>query len=83
MSDKSIMPMDSRGKYHGYCEQYYDHGELFWKGVRIHGKNYGYFKCYSPSGNLDGVHTGYYLEADRISGDNIEGYCYIWNRVAV
>ena len=80
---KDILPEDESGHCHGYCEVYMD-GVLYWRGVRFHGYNQGYHESYDTDGTIKDKTTGYYLGEDmyygRISIDNKEGYCYMWNR---
>jgi hypothetical protein len=81
---KDILPEDENGDWHGYCESYWNNGNLIWRGVIFHGIWYGYFDEYNEDGSVDEEGTGYWLSGrcrnDRISRNNVEGFCYIWNR---
>jgi len=79
MHPKDITPRNNKGKLHGYCEFYYDDGKLIWKGVCVNEKRYGY-NTYSFDGVIDKYGTGYWSNDTRISSDNKEGYCYVWNK---
>jgi len=62
-----------------YHKGYYANDKLDWKGIRINGHWYGCIKSYNYEGGLDDL-TGYYLHDEKVSVDNKEGYCYIWDR---
>jgi hypothetical protein len=83
---KDIELVDENGEWHGYCERYHDDDSLMWKGLIIHGHWYGWHEEYDKSGDVFEEGTGYWLGGGeyeyRISADNEEGYCYIWNRSA-
>ena len=74
-----ILPKDSNGFFHGYCE-YYVYGKLSWRGVCFHGDDYGYHDSYNGDGGVDKEYSGYWLDDERISVDNAEGNCYIWSK---
>jgi hypothetical protein len=77
---KDIVPTDEYGRLHGYCEEYYDDsGLLSWFGVCVHGRWCGYVEDYYFTGVLD-IDTGYWINDCKISSDNAEGYCYVWNK---
>ena len=77
---KTIFLEDVEGKLHGYCERYWRNGELWWKGVMVNNEAYGYIEGHSVVGHS---WTGYFFKGDKISRDNKEGCCYIWNRVVI
>ena len=41
---KNITPYNENGKPHGYWEDYYDNGNLFYKGNYVDGKPHGYWE---------------------------------------
>ena len=49
---KDITPRNNKGERHGYHEQYYDNGELWYKGNWKDGKEYGYWEFYYDNGKL-------------------------------
>jgi len=77
---EDITPKNSKGKWHGYCEIYFNNGLLSCKGVRVNDKLYGYHGGYNNNGSVDDDWTGYYLNDEKASDDNEEGYCYIWEK---
>jgi len=79
---KDVIPKNAEGKWHGYCEEYYN-GELYYKGVYVNGYRYGYHEEYNDDGSADEYYTGYFLDDDKVSNDNAKGYCYIWCKVVV
>ena len=78
--NKDILPENSKGEYHGYCKEYWDNGELFWKGVMINGREYGYGDMYDGDGTIDENETGYWMNGKIVSVNNEDGNCYIWNK---
>jgi len=78
--ENDILPKNIERKLHGYCEVYWSNGQLCWKGVRINGRRYGYFKHYCENGSVNEDWTGYFFNSDKISEDNKDGYCYIWRK---
>ena len=77
--NKDILPTNKEG-FHGYCEWYWSNGQLGWKGTCSNGFKYGYQEQYRRDGSVNKDWVGYFLDDNRISKDNKEGYCYIWNR---
>jgi len=80
---RDIVPNNDKGELHGYCEVYWDAGQLMCQGVVVNGKGYGYYKWYDFDGSVDKDGTGYFFNGDKISDINEEGYCYIWCKEAV
>jgi len=82
---KNIEPKNSKGLWHGYVETYHANGKLRWKGVYFTRNMYGYHANYWEDGKiLD--RSGYFLGGTwdhKVSDDNKEGYCYIWDREAL
>jgi len=78
-SPKDIRPKNDEGNLHGYCKSYWRSGKLMWSGVRVNGGKYGYCEYYYD-GAIDKYCTGYFLDDARLSADNKEGYCIIWNK---
>jgi len=76
---EDILPKNEDGRLHGYCEEYWGNGNLNWKGVMVRGKMYGYRECYVWDGGISEYRTGYWMN-NKISDDNEEGYCYIWDK---
>jgi antitoxin component YwqK of YwqJK toxin-antitoxin module len=52
MKNKDITPRNENGNRHGYCEIYYDNGNLWYKGTYVDGKPHGYWEGYYDNGNL-------------------------------
>jgi len=77
---KDILPMNAKGQPHGYCERYHPNGQLMWKGACVNDKWYGYIEYYWEDGSALDRGTGYFLNHDRVSGDNEKGYCYMWDK---
>jgi antitoxin component YwqK of YwqJK toxin-antitoxin module len=50
--NKDIRPRNSKRERHGYWKVYYDHGNLWYEGNYINGKQDGYWKWYHPDGCL-------------------------------
>ena len=79
---KDIAPKNEKGRYHGYCEFYYDNGKVWERGVWFEGHPQGYCEEYDKKGKI--IHD-YYDTGYRVNGywssNNEEGYCYIWNRI--
>jgi antitoxin component YwqK of YwqJK toxin-antitoxin module len=61
---KDITHYNKQGKAHGYWEDYYSNGNVFYKGYYHNGKRHGYWEFY----NFDGFLTqkGNYDNGDRI-----------------
>jgi len=67
-----------------YEEAYFSNGKLYCKGVFVDGNCYGYHVGYNEDGSVYDYWTGYFLGSGyRISIDNKEGYCFIWDKVVV
>ena len=81
--DKDIRPTINKGNLDGYCETYWDTGQLGWIGLRINGKKYGYYEWYHRDGSVHNYYTGYYINGKKLSYDNADGSCYIWGKVEV
>ena len=75
-------------KYKGYIEEMAtkDWGS---KGSCVREYKYGYIEVYTYDGMIDEDYTGYFLGSrwedrkERISRDNEEGYCYVWEKKEV
>jgi len=80
---KDILPVDDNGQFHGYCEVYFKNGQLWWNGVRVNGKRYGYREWYDDDGSICEGLTGYFLDDRHISTDNEKGYCFIWDKAVL
>ena len=52
MRKKNIHPLNDAGEFNGYCEIYYDNGQLDYKGVFINGREHGYQESYFNNGRL-------------------------------
>jgi len=74
--------LNDKGERHGYFEIYFC-GQLRCKGVFVNGKDYGYFECYDEDGSVAGDYTGYFFDGNKISDNNEEGHCLIWDKVVV
>ena len=67
--------LNEMGLRHGYWEQYYENGELCYKGNYINGKKDGYWEWYNINGNLshgnykNNKRHGYWKEG--WNGDNL------------
>jgi len=83
VNKKDITPRNEKGKLHGYCESYWDNGQLCWKGVIVNGKMYGYHEAYSHDGRVYGDFAGYFVENEKASNGNKEGYCIIWYKAVL
>jgi len=77
---KDIAPINKGGFWHGYCKEYHDNGQLMWEGVCVNGGRCGYFESYWSDGSVDKYWTGYWMNGNRISDNNKQGYCYIWDK---
>jgi len=66
-----------------YSEVYWDNGKLGWKGVFTSSGRLGYFEDYNKDGSVYKDYAGYWMNSNKASDDNKEGYCYIWDKVAV
>jgi len=66
-----------------YCEEYFDTGNLAWKGVLVNGEDYGYFEYYYDDGSIDVDFTGYCFNDYKVSANNEEGYCLIWSKAVL
>jgi antitoxin component YwqK of YwqJK toxin-antitoxin module len=84
MNPKDIKSTDEHGQSHGYIEKHYANGRLWYKGAYDHGHVCGYYVEYCRYGKIDNNYTGYYVKGkrafDKISVDNPEGVCIIWNK---
>jgi len=80
---KDIDPRNKEGLLNGYCEIYWDHSGLFWKGVMIDGDMYGYIESYKEDGSVHNYYTGYWINDVRVNSDNADGCCYIWCKEVV
>jgi antitoxin component YwqK of YwqJK toxin-antitoxin module len=69
MHDKDTIQLDAEGKKHGIMETYHDNGNLYYKGLYIHGKMHGKTYFYSQRGftmliesYINGRLAGYYVD---------------------
>jgi antitoxin component YwqK of YwqJK toxin-antitoxin module len=51
--DNLINLFDENGERHGYWEQYYDNGQLSYKGNYVNGNKHGYWEDYFYNGQLN------------------------------
>jgi len=79
MHSKDIIPVNADGQFDGYCETYWETGELAWQGVYVNGERNGYIVSYYKDGTVIKGWSGYWMNGDRINNDNNKGYCYTWN----
>lgn len=49
---KNIEPTNDDGNLNGYCEVYFDNGNLDYKGIFINGDEHGYQESYFEDGKL-------------------------------
>jgi len=49
---KEISPKNDKGQAHGYWEQYWSNGQLFFKANYVNDKQHGYWEVYHESGTL-------------------------------
>lgn len=54
-----INQYNENGEYHGYWEQYYHNGNLWYKGSFINGRRHGLWEYYHDNGKL--MYKGNYL----------------------
>jgi len=80
---ENIEPRNSSGELHGYCEQYWHHGKLMWKGIRVNGKMYCHYEGYDYDGNVHKGWTGNFFNSEKVSEDNNKDCCFIWDRVDI
>ncbi len=57
---------NKQGQREGCWEDFYDNGQLIYKGNFINGKKEGYWEHYLPSGEV-GIETGTYKNDKKIS----------------
>jgi antitoxin component YwqK of YwqJK toxin-antitoxin module len=63
MKNKDIIPYNDKGEQHGYWEDYYSNGKLWYKGNYVNGKQHGYWESYYDNGNL--AYKGNYIDGKR------------------
>jgi antitoxin component YwqK of YwqJK toxin-antitoxin module len=54
MNSKHITPINEKGERHGYWEQYWGNGQLWYKGNFVNGSRHGCWEYYCPNGKLNG-----------------------------
>jgi antitoxin component YwqK of YwqJK toxin-antitoxin module len=59
MKNKDITPRNENGIKHGYWEDYWDNGNLWYKGNYVDGNRHGYWEVYNYNGNLNQIR--YYI----------------------
>ena len=52
MKNKDITPKNELGQAHGYWEEYYNNGQLMYKGNYVDDNRHGYWEWYSYNGQL-------------------------------
>ena len=55
---------NEKGEKHGYWEDYYDNGQLAYKGNYVNGEPHGYWEVYYENGKLH--YKGYYDMGKRV-----------------
>jgi len=80
---KEIEPRNKEGLRHGYWEVHSSRnwGEWGWKGVQVNNRAYGYQEWYNENDGVNEDWTGYYIDDSKVSDNNDEGYCIIWNKL--
>ena len=53
VTQPTINGVDDNGYPHGYWEDYWDNGQLMYKGNYVNGKQHGYWEYYWDNGKLD------------------------------
>jgi hypothetical protein len=61
-----ILPLDGEGCWHGYCEQYWNTGELFCRGVFFFGKTIGLYEQFNEDGSVNEEQTGWYFMSGHL-----------------
>ena len=49
---KDKTPLNKKGQPHGYWEDYYSNGQLWYKGNYVNGIRHGYWESYRANGQL-------------------------------
>jgi antitoxin component YwqK of YwqJK toxin-antitoxin module len=52
MKNKNISSYNDQGEAHGYWEEYYSNGQLWYKGNYVNGNEHGYWESYYSNGQL-------------------------------
>jgi len=77
---EDIVSKNKAGQLHGYCKIRYSDKFAF-KGVWVNGCRHGCHEDYNIADvSFREYGSGYFLEGNKVSDDNIKGYCYIWER---
>jgi len=59
--NKDILPKNKEGRPNGYCEKYYYDGSLWWRGVILNDRYFGYHEFYTSKGTVFIDWTGYFI----------------------
>jgi len=63
-----------------YCEVYRNNGKLWWQGIWVNDKMYGFWEDYNSDGSKIKDWNGYFFDNVKVSDSNEVGYCLIWDK---